>query len=113
MVEQIKTEFPEVIDTLRHTSPSVYVSEALSTQCFNQISMAQKFLNGNRSADLIHIKCLFRKIFPKPYHDVIDRLREQQDPKIIFQINGGNNLIAPNTQTAKQLNASKEDERKQ
>lgn len=113
VVEQIKTEFPEVIDTLRHTPPPVYVSEDLDAQCLNQISMAQKFLNENRCADLLHIKCLLRKMFPKPYHDVIDRLREQQTPEIIFQINGGNNLIAPKAQTAQQLNAPKEDEKEQ
>ena len=40
-------------------------------------------------------------MLPKEYHEKIDELKEYQDPKII-NINGGQNLIAPNAKNAKQ-----------
>ena len=108
---QLKVELPQLIKS--YLPPSEPIPQSLHAAYMHQISLAQEFLNENRSADLLHIKCLLRKMFPKPYHDVIDRLREQQTPEIIFQINGGNNLIAPKAQTAQQLNAPKEDEKEQ
>lgn len=77
--------------------------EALDAQCLNQISLAQEFLNENHSADLSRVKCLLRKMFPREYHDVIESLKEHQDPTIIYNICGGNNIIAPKAKTAQQL----------
>ena len=68
-----------------------------------QIAAAQEFINENRNADLFQTKCLLRKMLPKKYHDLIESLKEQQDPQIFIQITGGNNIIAPKAKTAKQL----------
>jgi hypothetical protein len=42
-------------------------------------------------------------MFPREYHDIIESLKEHQDPTIIYNISGGNNIIAPKAKTAKQL----------
>lgn len=112
VVEQIKTELPELIETLCHTPQPFYVSEALDAQCLNQISLAQEFLNENHSADLSRVKCLLRKMFPREYHDVIESLKEHQDPTIIYNICGGNNIIAPKAKTAQQLQNISEERKK-
>jgi hypothetical protein len=78
-------------------------SQPLSPDYLKQISLAQEFLNENRSADLSRVKCLLRKMFPREYHDIIESLKEHQDPTIIYNISGGNNIIAPKAKTAKQL----------
>lgn len=85
----------------------------LSPDYLHMISQAQEFLNENRSADLLHIKCLLRKMFPRDYHDTIELLKEQQDATIIYNINGGNNIIAPKAKRAKQFGSSKTDIKKQ
>lgn len=108
VVEHIKTELPELIETLHHTQQPAYVSEALDFQYLKQISLAQEFLNENRSADLSRVKCLLRKMFPREYHDIIESLKEHQDPTIIYNINGGNNIIAPKAKTAKQLHENQD-----
>lgn len=38
----------------------------------------------------------------KEYHGLIDQIKECQDPHVIFNIHGGNNLIAPNASQAEQ-----------
>lgn len=86
--------------------------EALDAQCLNQISLAQEFLNENHSADLSRVKCLLRKMFPREYHDVIESLKEHQDPTIIYNICGGNNIIAPKAKTAQQLQNISEERKK-
>ena len=58
-----------------------------------QIAKAQEFLNENRNADLSRVKCLLHKMLPREYYDAIESLQEHQDPKIILQINGGNNAV--------------------
>lgn len=67
-----------------------------------QIAKAQEFLNENRNADISRVKCLMRKILPKEYHDVIESLKEHQNPQIIYEISGGSNIIAPNATCAEQ-----------
>lgn len=57
---------------------------------------AQEFMNENHFADISRLHCLLRKMMPKEYHDLIDNIKECQDPYVIFNISGGNNLIAPN-----------------
>lgn len=41
-------------------------------------------------------------MMPKEYHDLIDNIKKCQDPHVIFNISGGNNLIAPNANQAEQ-----------
>ena len=59
-------------------------------------------MNENHFADISRLHCLLRKMMPKEYHDLIDQIKECQDPHVIFNINGGNNLIAPNASQAEQ-----------
>ena len=66
------------------------------------IRQAQEFMNENHFADISRLHCLLRKMMPKEYHDLIDQIKECQDPHVIFNINGGNNLIAPNASQAEQ-----------
>lgn len=66
------------------------------------IRMAQEFMNENHYADISRLHCLLRKMFPKKYHDLVDQIKECQDPHVIFNINGGNNLIAPTANQAEQ-----------
>ena len=98
----------QLLDSVRQQSKSltpeaIQESQPLSPDYLKQISLAQEFLNENRSADLSRVKCLLRKMFPREYHDIIESLKEHQDPTIIYNINGGNNIIAPKAKTAKQL----------
>ena len=64
---------------------------------FTMIGKAQEFMNENHFADVSHLQCLLRKMFPKEYHDLIDQIKEHQDHHVVFNIQGGDNLIAPNT----------------
>lgn len=66
------------------------------------IRKAQEFMNENHFADISRLHCLLRKMMPKEYHDLIDNIKECQDPHVIFNISGGNNLIAPNANQAEQ-----------
>lgn len=66
------------------------------------IRQAQEFMNENHYADISRLHCLLRKMMPREYHDLIDQIKECQDPHVIFNINGGNNLIAPNASQAEQ-----------
>ena len=66
------------------------------------IRQAQEFMNENHYADISRLHCLLRKMMPKEYHDLIDQIKECQDPHVIFNIHGGNNLIAPNASHAEQ-----------
>ena len=59
-------------------------------------------MNENHFADISRLHCLLRKMMPKEYHDLIDQIKECQDPHVIFNIHGGNNLIAPNASQAEQ-----------
>ena len=60
------------------------------------IRKAQEFMNENHFADVSRVQCLLRKMMSKEYHGLIDQIKECQDPHVIFNIHGGNNLIAPN-----------------
>lgn len=91
----------QLLDSVRQQSKPL--TQPLSPDYLKQISLAQEFLNENRSADLSRVKCLLRKMFPREYHDIIESLKEHQDPTIIYNISGGNNIIAPKAKTAKQL----------
>ena len=98
----------QLLDSVRQqskllTPEAIQESQPLSPDYLKQISLAQEFLNENRSADLSRVKCLLRKMFPREYHDIIENLKEHQDPTIIYNISGGNNIIAPKAKTAKQL----------
>ena len=66
------------------------------------IRKAQEFMNENHFADVSRVQCLLRKMMSKEYHGLIDQIKECQDPHVIFNIHGGNNLIAPNTSQAEQ-----------
>ena len=66
------------------------------------IRQAQEFMNENHFADVSRVQCLLRKMMSKEYHGLIDQIKECQDPHVIFNINGGNNLIAPNASQAEQ-----------
>ena len=78
------------------------VSETYDTVYRSQIAAAQEFLNENRSADLSRVKCLLHKLLPKDYFEYIEQLREHQDPQTIINIMGGQNIVAPNAQSATQ-----------
>lgn len=66
------------------------------------IRKAQEFMNENHFADVSRVQCLLRKMMSKEYHCLIDQIKECQDPHVIFNIHGGNNLIAPNASQAEQ-----------
>ena len=100
VVERIKQELPDIIEKMHKTAPTV-IPDSLDSIYISQITAAQEFINNNHKVDLSQIKCIFRKMLPKEYHEKIDELKEYQDPKII-NINGGQNLIAPNAKNAKQ-----------
>ena len=68
----------------------------------HMIRMAQEFMNENHHADISRLHCLLRKMMPRDYHDLIEQIKECQDPHVIFNIYGGNNLIAPNAYQAEQ-----------
>lgn len=89
-----------MLDTL--TPPLIDAGSQKCTVYTSQIAKAQEFLNENHSADLSRVKCLLHKLLPKEYFDLIEQLREHQDPQIIFNIHGGQNIIAPKAKQAKQ-----------
>lgn len=64
------------------------------------IQKAQEFMNENHFADVSRVQCLLRKMMSKEYHGLIDQIKECQDPYAIFNIHGGNNLIAPTASQA-------------
>ena len=66
------------------------------------IRKAQEFMNENHFADVSRVQCLLRKMMSKEYHGLIDQIKECQNPHVIFNIHGGNNLIAPNASQAEQ-----------
>ena len=66
------------------------------------IRKAQEFMNENHFADVSRVQCLLRKMMSKEYHGLIDQIKECQDPHVIFNIHGGNNLIAPTASQAEQ-----------
>ena len=66
------------------------------------IRKAQEFMNENHFADVSRVQCLLRKMMSKEYHGLIDQIKECQDPHVIFNIHGGNNLIAPNARQTEQ-----------
>ena len=66
------------------------------------IRKAQEFMNENHFADVSRVQCLLRKMMSKECHGLIDQIKECQDPHVIFNIHGGNNLIAPNASQAEQ-----------
>ena len=68
----------------------------------HMIRMAQEFMNENHHADISRLHCLLRKMMPREYHDLIEQIKECQDSHVIFNIYGGNNLIAPNAYQAEQ-----------
>ena len=100
VVARIKKELPDIIEKM-YKAPPTAVPDSLDSVYISQITAAQEFINNNRKVDLSQIKCILRKMLPKEYHEKIDELKEYQDPKII-NINGGQNLIAPNAKNAKQ-----------
>lgn len=100
VVERIKQELPDIIEKMHKTAPTV-IPDSLDSIYISQITAAQEFINNNRKTDLSQIKCILRNMLPKEYHEKIEELKEYQDPKVI-NINGGQNLIAPNAKNAKQ-----------
>lgn len=102
--EEVLAKLPEEITKVLHTPSSSCFTETIDSLYLNQITSAQEFLNENPRADLSRVKCLLRKMLPKAYHEVIDKLKQHQDPKVIINIHGGQNLIAPDASEAKQIN---------
>lgn len=102
--DEVLAKLPAVITKVLHTPSSSCFTETLDSLYLNQITSAQEFLNENPRADLSRVKCLLRKMLPKAYHEVIDQLKQHQDPKVIINIHGGHNLIAPDAREAKQNN---------
>ena len=66
------------------------------------IRQAQEFMNENHFADISRVHCLLRKMMPKEYHDLINQNKKCQNHHVIFNIHGGNNLIAPTARQAEQ-----------
>lgn len=102
--DEVLAKLPEVIKKVLYTPSSSCFTETLDSLYLNQITSAQEFLNENPRADLSRVKCLLRKMLPKAYHEVIDKLKQHQDPKVIINIHGGHNLIVPDASEAKQNN---------
>lgn len=102
--DEVLAKLPEEIIKVLHAPSSSCFKETLDSLYLNQITSAQEFLNENPRADLSRVKCLLRKMLPKAYHEVIDKLKQHQDPKVIINIHGGHNLIAPDASEAKQNN---------
>ena len=89
------------VSALRRTLGRVCLTAALS--CILALSaQAQEFMNENHFADVSRVQCLLRKMMSKEYHGLIDQIKECQDPHAIFNIHGGNNLIAPTASQAEQ-----------
>ena len=107
VVERIKKELPDIIKKMHKVPPTV-IPDSLDSIYISQITAAQEFINNNSKADLSQIKCILRCLLPKAYHDSIEELRENQDPKTI-NINGGHNIIAPQAIKAEQHIEKKKD----
>ena len=58
------------------------------------------------------MKCLLHKLLPKDYFEYIEQLREDQDPQTIINIMGGQNIVAPNAQSATQSFSSENSPKK-
>lgn len=101
-MERVKSELPALIETINNSPSQTIVSETYDAVYTSQIAKAQEFLNENHSVDLSRVKCLLHKLLPNEYFDLIEQLREHQDPQIIFNIHGGQNIIAPKAKQAKQ-----------
>ena len=112
VVERIKAELPTLLETLNTTPSRTIVSETYDTVYRSQIAAAQEFLNENRSADLSRVKCLLHKLLPRDYFEYIEQLREHQDPQTIINIMGGQNIVAPNAQSATQSFSSENSPKK-
>lgn len=102
VVERVKAELPTLLEALNSMPSRAIVSETYDTVYRFQIAAAQEFLNENRNADLSRVKCLLHKLIPKDYFEYIEQLREHQDPQTIINIMGGQNIVAPNAQSATQ-----------
>lgn len=102
VVERVKTELPSLIEKFNSSPSQTIVSETFDAVYKSQLIKAQEFLNENRHADLSRIKCLLHKLLSKEYFDQIEQLREHQDPQNVFNIHGGQNIIAPNAEQTKQ-----------
>lgn len=96
----LRAEIPTLIETISNNPSQPVVSETCDTIYTSQIAKAQEFLNENHCADLSRVKCLLYKLLPKEYFDQIEQLREYQDSLNIFNINGGQNIIAPKAELA-------------
>ena len=96
--QKVKKQLPTLLESIRETPSAIAVSETLESVYLDQISKAQEFLNENSNADLSRVKCLLWKMLPKQYYDVVDKLKQHQDPKVIYNIYGGDNIIAPNAE---------------
>lgn len=101
VVERVKSE----IDFFSKTPSAMAVTETVDSLYLGQIAKAQEFLNENAKADLSRIKCLMRTMLPVQYHTIIDKLKQHQDPQVIVNINGGQNVVAPKATKVKQKNS--------
>ena len=102
LIEEIKRQSPEVVKAIENTAKEETVLDSADSPYLHQIAAAQEFLNENHNADLSHIQRLLQKMMPERYYSAIARLKEHQDPAIIYNIYGGQHLHAPNAKSAVQ-----------
>ena len=101
VVARIGHRRPEVAGTFPDAG-GAEISEELHRLYLYQIAEAQVYLNENHQADLSRTQCLLRRMLPAPYHGMIDRLREHQDARVIYNIYGGVHQHVPNATHAEQ-----------
>ena len=101
IIECVREELPRLTCGMKQLPP-VPAPESPDSVYLKQIAAAQQFLDENRNADLSKTKCLLRRMIPEEYHGEIEKLHEREEPKFVCIVNGGQNLIAPNVQTAEQ-----------
>ena len=101
VVERIERRWPESVRVCPGDG-GAEIPEEFHRLYLYQIAEAQVYLNENHQADLSHTQCLLRRMLPAPYHEAIDRLRERQDVRVIYNIYGGVHQHAPNATHAEQ-----------
>ena len=102
LVQEIKRQSPEVVKAIENIGKEGMTSGITDSIYLRQIAAAQEFLNENHNADLSRIQRVLQKMLPERYYGTIARLKEHQDPGIIYNFYGGQHLHAPNATKAEQ-----------
>lgn len=102
LVQKIKGQSPEVVEAIENIGREETIFDATDSIYFDQIAAAQEFLNENHNADLARVQRLLQKMLPERFYGAIARLKEHQDPAVIYNIYGGQHLHAPNAREAGQ-----------